>query len=234
MVRVAEIARIVKSETRNADLVARYGGEELAVLLFDHRGFGASGGEPRHEINPWSQARGYRDALNLVHSRGRDLPPVRAGDLVAFTGAGVTVDDFLRTTNPRIYAAGDICEYDSPVHGKPMRIEHWDVAFNQGKTAAFNMMGRELDHDVVPYFFSDQPAITWQVNGQVNDTGKDITLRANGTGQGSATVNVSAASSPTSSTLTAAAATRRLTRMGPTSRSPASSVGRGWARPAGR
>jgi 3-phenylpropionate/trans-cinnamate dioxygenase ferredoxin reductase subunit len=54
-----------------------------------------------------------------------------------------------------IYAAGDICEYDSPVHGKPMRIEHWDVAFNQGKTAAFNMMGRELDHDVVPYFFSD-------------------------------------------------------------------------------
>jgi 3-phenylpropionate/trans-cinnamate dioxygenase ferredoxin reductase subunit len=36
-----------------------------------------------------------------------------------------------------------------------MRIEHWDVAFNQGKTAAFNMLGRGLDHDVVPYFFSD-------------------------------------------------------------------------------
>jgi len=41
------------------------------------------------------------------------------------------------------------------VHGKPMRIEHWDVAFNQGKTAAFNMLGRGLEHDVVPYFFSD-------------------------------------------------------------------------------
>ena len=36
-----------------------------------------------------------------------------------------------------------------------MRIEHWDVAFNQGKTAAFNMLGRGLEHDVVPYFFSD-------------------------------------------------------------------------------
>jgi 3-phenylpropionate/trans-cinnamate dioxygenase ferredoxin reductase subunit len=36
-----------------------------------------------------------------------------------------------------------------------MRIEHWDVAFNQGKTAAFNMLGRGLDHNVVPYFFSD-------------------------------------------------------------------------------
>jgi 3-phenylpropionate/trans-cinnamate dioxygenase ferredoxin reductase subunit len=36
-----------------------------------------------------------------------------------------------------------------------MRIEHWDVAFNQGKTAAFNMLGRGLEHTVVPYFFSD-------------------------------------------------------------------------------
>ena len=56
---------------------------------------------------------------------------------------------------PGIFAAGDICEYDSPIHGRPMRIEHWDVAFNQGKTAAFNMLGRGLEHDVVPYFFSD-------------------------------------------------------------------------------
>jgi 3-phenylpropionate/trans-cinnamate dioxygenase ferredoxin reductase subunit len=35
-----------------------------------------------------------------------------------------------------------------------MRIEHWDVAFNQGKTAALNMLGREVQHDVVPYFYS--------------------------------------------------------------------------------
>ena len=56
---------------------------------------------------------------------------------------------------PGIYAAGDICEYDSPIHGGPMRIEHWDVAFNQGKTAALNMLGRDTEHDVVPYFFSD-------------------------------------------------------------------------------
>jgi 3-phenylpropionate/trans-cinnamate dioxygenase ferredoxin reductase subunit len=36
-----------------------------------------------------------------------------------------------------------------------MRIEHWDVAFNQGKTAALNLLGRDQAHDVVPYFFSD-------------------------------------------------------------------------------
>jgi 3-phenylpropionate/trans-cinnamate dioxygenase ferredoxin reductase subunit len=54
-----------------------------------------------------------------------------------------------------VFAAGDIAEYDSVLHGRPMRIEHWDVAFNQGKTAALNMLGHDQPHDVVPYFFSD-------------------------------------------------------------------------------
>ncbi len=53
-----------------------------------------------------------------------------------------------------MYAAGDICEYDSPVHGRPLRIEHWDVAFNHGKTAALNMLGRDIPHETVPYFYS--------------------------------------------------------------------------------
>ena len=54
-----------------------------------------------------------------------------------------------------MFAAGDIAEYDSVIHGRPLRIEHWDVAFNHGKTAALNMLGRDQPHDVVPYFFSD-------------------------------------------------------------------------------
>ena len=62
----------------------------------------------------------------------------------------------LESSVPGIFAAGDICEYDSPVHGgAPVRIEHWDVAFNQGKTAALNMLGRGVEHTEVPYFFSD-------------------------------------------------------------------------------
>jgi 3-phenylpropionate/trans-cinnamate dioxygenase ferredoxin reductase subunit len=68
---------------------------------------------------------------------------------------GVRCSSRLETSVPGIYAAGDICEYDSPVHGRPIRVEHWDVAFNHGRTAALNMMGRETEHDVVPYFFSD-------------------------------------------------------------------------------
>jgi 3-phenylpropionate/trans-cinnamate dioxygenase ferredoxin reductase component len=74
---------------------------------------------------------------------------------------GVRCSSGLETSTPGIFAAGDICEYDSPIHGRPMRIEHWDHAFNQGKTVALNMLGRGVEHDVVPYFFSDLADWTW-------------------------------------------------------------------------
>jgi 3-phenylpropionate/trans-cinnamate dioxygenase ferredoxin reductase component len=56
---------------------------------------------------------------------------------------------------PDVYAAGDMAEYDSVVHGRRLRVEHWDVAFNQGRTAALNMLGRNVVYEEVPYFFSD-------------------------------------------------------------------------------
>ena len=79
----------------------------------------------------------------------------RAGLEIGDAG-GVRTSAGLETSVPGVFAAGDICEYDSPLHGSaPMRIEHWDVAFNQGKTAALNMLGRNVEYDTVPYFFSD-------------------------------------------------------------------------------
>jgi 3-phenylpropionate/trans-cinnamate dioxygenase ferredoxin reductase subunit len=84
-----------------------------------------------------------------------DVTLARAAGLELGEAGGVRCSSGLESSVPGIYAAGDICEYDSPVHGAPMRIEHWDVAFNQGKTAALNMLGRGVEHDVVPYFFSD-------------------------------------------------------------------------------
>jgi len=71
------------------------------------------------------------------------------------TATGVLVDRYLETSAPGIFAAGDIAEYDSVIHGRTLRIEHWDVAFNQGRYAALNMLGRREPYDVVPYFWSD-------------------------------------------------------------------------------
>jgi 3-phenylpropionate/trans-cinnamate dioxygenase ferredoxin reductase component len=68
---------------------------------------------------------------------------------------GVKLSSRLEASSPDVYAAGDIAEYDSVVHGRRLRIEHWDVAFNQGKTAALNMLGRNVSHEEIPYFYSD-------------------------------------------------------------------------------
>jgi 3-phenylpropionate/trans-cinnamate dioxygenase ferredoxin reductase subunit len=67
---------------------------------------------------------------------------------------GVRCSSRLESSVPGVFAAGDICEYDSVIHGAPIRIEHWDVAFNHGKTAALNMLDRDIPHAVVPYFYS--------------------------------------------------------------------------------
>jgi 3-phenylpropionate/trans-cinnamate dioxygenase ferredoxin reductase subunit len=68
---------------------------------------------------------------------------------------GVRCSSRLQTSVPSIFAAGDICEYESVVHGGAhVRIEHWDVAFNHGKTAGLNMLGRDVPHEEVPYFYS--------------------------------------------------------------------------------
>jgi 3-phenylpropionate/trans-cinnamate dioxygenase ferredoxin reductase subunit len=67
---------------------------------------------------------------------------------------GVLCSSRLETSAPGVFAAGDIAEYDSPLHGGHVRIEHWDVAFNHGKTAALNMLGGNVPHEVVPYFYS--------------------------------------------------------------------------------
>jgi 3-phenylpropionate/trans-cinnamate dioxygenase ferredoxin reductase subunit len=71
------------------------------------------------------------------------------------TSNGVACDSRLRTSAPGIYAAGDCCSYESVVHGRRLRVEHWDVAMQQGMHAARNMLGAEEDYAVVPYFFSD-------------------------------------------------------------------------------
>ena len=71
------------------------------------------------------------------------------------TNKGVLTDRYLETSEAGVFAAGDIAEYESVVHGSRIRIEHWDVAFNHGKYAALNMLGKKEEYDVVPYFWSD-------------------------------------------------------------------------------
>lgn len=67
---------------------------------------------------------------------------------------GVVTDAYLRTSDPDIFAAGDIARFYSPLFGRDMRVEHYDVAVKQGRTAAYNMTGAAKPFDALPYFFS--------------------------------------------------------------------------------
>jgi 3-phenylpropionate/trans-cinnamate dioxygenase ferredoxin reductase component len=85
---------------------------------------------------------------------------VRADEMLAQRAGlevdnGIVCDSKLQTSVEGIYAAGDCCSYDSVIHGRRLRVEHWDVAMQQGMHAARNMLGEDADYDVVPYFFSD-------------------------------------------------------------------------------
>jgi 3-phenylpropionate/trans-cinnamate dioxygenase ferredoxin reductase subunit len=78
----------------------------------------------------------------------------KAGLELGDTG-GVACDSALRTSAEGIFAAGDMCEYDSVVHGRRLRIEHEEVAAAQGRHAARALLGSDEPYAEVPYFWSD-------------------------------------------------------------------------------
>jgi NADPH-dependent 2,4-dienoyl-CoA reductase/sulfur reductase-like enzyme len=73
---------------------------------------------------------------------------------------GVVVDDRLRTSAPGVFAAGDVARFPYAPTGEPVRIEHWAVAQRMGRTAALNILGRDVAFSSPPFFWSTQYDVT--------------------------------------------------------------------------
>ncbi|MDX3400175.1 MULTISPECIES: NAD(P)/FAD-dependent oxidoreductase [Streptomyces] len=80
-------------------------------------------------------------------------------------GGGIVVDDHLRTSDPDIFAAGDVASFHHALFDTSLRVEHWANALNGGPAAARAMLGRGLAHDRVPYFFTDQYDLGMEYSG---------------------------------------------------------------------
>jgi 3-phenylpropionate/trans-cinnamate dioxygenase ferredoxin reductase component len=155
------------------ELLEAHGVEVIAghsVVRFE----GEGRGEEAH-VTAVVSDRGMRVPADLVVVGAGAVPDVtlaRRSGLELGESGGVACDERLGTPAPTVFAAGDICEYDSRLHGRRMRIEHEEVAAAQGRTAARNMLGEAEAFVEVPYFWSDLadwatleyvgPAASWE------------------------------------------------------------------------
>jgi 3-phenylpropionate/trans-cinnamate dioxygenase ferredoxin reductase component len=86
---------------------------------------------------------------------------------------GVRVDAQLRSSDPDIYAAGDVASAFHPLLGKHIRVEHWANALHQPQAAAKAMAGQQVSYDRVPYFYTDQYDLGMEYSGYVEPDGYD-------------------------------------------------------------
>jgi 3-phenylpropionate/trans-cinnamate dioxygenase ferredoxin reductase subunit len=170
--------------------------------------FEGSDGRVTHVVTR-SGARLQADAVVVGAGVTPDVSLARRAGLELGERGGVLADSKLVTSAPGVYVAGDIAEYVSVVNtpsgarggGRRQRVEHWDVAFSQGKTVARNMLGAAQNHDVVPYFFSDLadwaaieyvgPAYEWDreiVRGSLQEGAFTLFYLSSGMVQGALTV----------------------------------------------
>ncbi|MFB6675039.1 NAD(P)/FAD-dependent oxidoreductase [Streptomyces sp. NPDC056390] len=110
---------------------------------------------PAHDV---LAAIGAAPRTSLAESAGIELAD-------RSSGGGIAVDASLRTSDPDIYAAGDVAAVQHPLFGTRLRVEHWANALNGGPAAARAMLGQEVTYDRVPYFFSDQYDVGLEYSG---------------------------------------------------------------------
>ena len=89
---------------------------------------------------------------------------------------GITVDESFRTSDPAIYAIGDVANAENTALGTRLRVEHWDNAIRQGEAVAKAMLGQPVTYDWQPYFYTDQFDLGMEYVGR-GSSSNDVVIR---------------------------------------------------------
>ena len=148
-------------EPQPGALHAQLGPELGAVFTELHRSHGVEFrfGETAAEFHPGevlTSSGAQVPADVLIVGIGAAPNDALAADAGLEVSGGVLTDAALRTSDPDIFAAGDVANSFNPLLGHPIRVEHWANALNGGPAAAKSMLGEPVVYDRVPYFYSDQ------------------------------------------------------------------------------
>ncbi len=157
-----EVARVFAGLHREHGVDLRFGVQVSEITTAGGRANGVRLGDGSHvEADAVVVGVGITPNTQLAEAAGLEV------------SNGVVVDAGLRSSDPGIFAAGDVASAMHPVLGRHIRVEHWANALNQPQAAARAMLGQDVAYDKVPYFYTDQYDLGMEYAGYVEPGGYD-------------------------------------------------------------
>jgi NADPH-dependent 2,4-dienoyl-CoA reductase/sulfur reductase-like enzyme len=117
------------------------------------------------------------DVVVVAIGAGPDVALAKEAGLTIADDGGVAVDAALRSSAREIYAAGDIASHAHPRYAKPVRVEHWSNAKDQGTHVAGSLLGGDEPYRASPYFFSDQYDLGLEYRGLADPDHDELVVR---------------------------------------------------------
>jgi len=165
------LARAVPAEI--ADMVEQRHREEGVEILLNASVSSISESENGTTVH---LADGTYHSSDLVVVGIGAMPNIELAEQAGLTiDNGIAVDEYLTTSDPDIFAAGDCCSFPAPLYdGKRLRLESWRCAQDQGTLTAANLLGESRPYVDTPWFWSDQYDLTLQISGLATTAARTV------------------------------------------------------------